>query len=129
MTKTIAAPMRDVSRNDPLGPQDRACVVCGRMFISWRASYCSGACRMKALRRRRFYAEHPELLQQRVTSSVAQPDWPMVYECPDCKQRMLGDHRCPRCNHYGRRVGPGGTCPHCDHVFALVDLLVKVSAE
>lgn len=84
---------------------------------------------MKALRRRRLYAEHPELLPDSVSTSGTQPDWPMVYECPDCQHRMLGDHRCPNCNHFGRRVGPGGACPRCADVFVLADLIAKAPAE
>jgi hypothetical protein len=46
-----------------------------------------------------------------------------VYECPVCGARFLGEQRCPDCNVFCRRLGPGGPCPHCDEPVALADLL------
>ena len=37
-----------------------------------------------------------------------------VYLCPTCDARFLGEQRCPDCNTFARRLGPGGSCPHCD---------------
>lgn len=47
----------------------------------------------------------------------------MVYACPSCDTRFLGEQRCPDCGLFGRRVGPGGLCPHCEEPVALADLL------
>ena len=119
MTSAGIVPMRDVSRDDPFAPQDRECLICGRQYSSRRARYCSGACRMKALRRRRHYAASaPSTL-----ALAAQPEWRPVYECAPCKRRMLGDHRCPDCNRFGQRLGLGGLCPHCDQPVLLTDLV------
>jgi hypothetical protein len=46
-----------------------------------------------------------------------------VYECPRCNERRLGERRCPDCNVFCRTVGLGGTCPDCDAVILLVDLV------
>jgi hypothetical protein len=46
-----------------------------------------------------------------------------VYECPTCDTRSVGDQRCTECNTFMRRLGPGGTCPECDAVVLLTDLL------
>lgn len=46
-----------------------------------------------------------------------------VYECPGCSERSLGERRCFECNLFGRSVGLGGTCPDCDAVVLLADLL------
>jgi hypothetical protein len=46
-----------------------------------------------------------------------------VYECPDCGERQAGTRRCPDCNLFMRRVGPGGSCPHCDEPVLVADLL------
>jgi hypothetical protein len=46
-----------------------------------------------------------------------------VYEGPVCGARFLGEQRCPDCNVFCRRLGPGGPCPHCDEPVALADLL------
>jgi len=123
MTKTALDPMRDVSRDDPFAPQDRRCPICDVLFTSQRARYCSGACRMKALRRRRYFEAQPPVNP----APVGQPEWQPVYECPDCGRRMLGDHRCPDCNHFGRRLGLGGLCPHCDQPVVLTDLVARAA--
>ena len=34
----------------------------------------------------------------------------VVYECPGCGERLL-ERRCPECNVFCRRLGPGGRCP------------------
>lgn len=46
-----------------------------------------------------------------------------VYECPECGERYLGERRCPDCGRWCRRLGVGGSCPECDHVLAMVELL------
>ena len=46
-----------------------------------------------------------------------------VYECPICEARFLGEQRCPDCHVFCRRLGPGGSCPHCDDPVTLTDLL------
>jgi predicted RNA-binding Zn-ribbon protein involved in translation (DUF1610 family) len=48
---------------------------------------------------------------------------PAVYECPDCGERQAGTRRCQDCNLFMRRVGPGGSCPHCDEPVLVSDLL------
>ena len=119
MTMAAAGPMRDGSRDDPFAPQDRECPICGRQYSSRRARYCSGACRMKALRRRRYYAT----AAPSAPAPAGPPEWKPVYQCPQCKRRMLGDHRCPDCNRFGQRLGLGGLCPHCDQPVLLTDLV------
>lgn len=116
MTETYIPPMRDVSRDDPFAPQDRECPICGRQYSSRRARYCSGACRMRALRRRRHYAA----LTPTAPTSPAQLEWPSVYECPLCKRRRVGDHEC---NRFGQRLGLGGLCPHCNRPVLITDLV------
>ena len=121
MTNTAMSPMRDVSRDDPFAPQDRECPICGRQYSSRRARYCSGVCRMKALRRRRYNAASaPSTL-----APAGQPEWRPVYGCPQCRRRMFGDHRCPDCNRFGQRLGLGGLCPHCDQPVLLTDLVAR----
>ncbi len=46
---------------------------------------------------------------------------PVVYECTECGERPL-DRRCPDCNLFTRRLGPGGRCLHCDELVTLNDL-------
>ncbi|MGH3570058.1 MAG: hypothetical protein ACRDRH_29410 [Pseudonocardia sp.] len=45
-----------------------------------------------------------------------------IYECPDCETRYVDERRCPDCNLFCRRIGTGGTCPHCDEPITLTDL-------
>ena len=46
-----------------------------------------------------------------------------VYECPTCDTRSVGNQRCAECNTFMRRLGLGGSCPECDAVVLLKDLL------
>jgi predicted RNA-binding Zn-ribbon protein involved in translation (DUF1610 family) len=45
----------------------------------------------------------------------------MVYECPGCGERLVG-RRCPDCNVFCRRLGPGGGCPACGEVVLVEEL-------
>jgi hypothetical protein len=38
-------------------------------------------------------------------------------------ERFLGARRCPDCHLYGRSVGLGGSCPDCETIILLADLL------
>ena len=53
--------------------------------------------------------------------TVAKPD--IVYQCPSCEARFLGEQRCEECNTWARRLGPGGLCPCCDEPISIMDLL------
>ncbi len=46
----------------------------------------------------------------------------VIYECPDCETRYLDERRCPDSNLFCRRIGAGGTCPHCDEPVAVSEL-------
>ena len=56
-----------------------------------------------------------------VTEPPRRPDT-SVYECGSCGQRSLGQQRCPDCNLFSTRLGPGGPCPHCDEPVTYEDL-------
>ena len=106
-------------RNDGVttapGPQ-RPCPRCGQPFTpSGRQRFCSAACRQAAWRHR--HAASVPALPTRAPRPAT------VYECPTCGARFLGEQRCPDCNVFCRRLGPGGPCPHCDEPVALVELL------
>jgi hypothetical protein len=45
----------------------------------------------------------------------------VVYECPNCEERCV-ERRCPECNVFCRRVGPGGCCPSCGELVAVDEL-------
>ena len=91
------------------------CPGCGDSFTpSGRRRWCTDACKQAAWR-------------QRTTSPVLPPPRSVlkaeiVYECPSCGNRSLGDQRCPDCNLFSQRIGPGGPCPHCDEPVAISDL-------
>lgn len=93
-----------------------ACARCGQPFVpSGRRRFCSAACR-QALWRQRQPIPRPSI-------PVRAPQLMTVYECPSCDARFLGEQRCADCGVFCRRVGPGGSCPHCDEPVALTDLL------
>ena len=54
----------------------------------------------------------------------ATPRMPLtVYECDACGARAVGEQRCAECATFMRRVGLGGTCPHCDEPVAVSELV------
>ncbi len=92
------------------------CPVCGQRFLpGGRRRFCTDACRQAAWRRRQ-----PTQLP---AMPARPPRTTIIYECPDCLTRLLGEQRCPDCQRFGRRIGPGGACPHCDEPVAVTDLL------
>ena len=94
------------------------CPLCGRDFHPrGRQRWCSDACRQKAFRRRHAASAAPPLP---MTTPAGRGH--VVYVCPACEQRYLGEQYCPECQKFCRRVGPGGLCPHCDEPVAHVDL-------
>jgi hypothetical protein len=52
----------------------------------------------------------------------------IIYECSACGDRRLGQQRCDGCNRFGRALGPGGLCPHCDEPVLLADLFPEGGA-
>jgi len=115
MTTQTSAP-RSPSRDDP---GTTRCPVCDRRFTpAGRQTYCSTACRKTAFRRRHQHTAPA------VTVPTARPRRQItVYECPDCGGRLLGEQRCPDCHTFARRIGVGGSCPHCEEPVAVTDLL------
>jgi hypothetical protein len=108
------------SRNDGV---TIACPICQRSFHpSGRRRFCSDACRQAAWRARR-----PVTLV--ASLSPRTPRAATIYECPSCEARSLGEQRCPDCNTFTRRVGPGGLCPHCDEPVAVSDLLLSTGGD
>lgn len=118
------------SSNDGVTIGGAICAVCGRAFRrSGRRRFCSDACRQAAWRHRHAGpAPLPPLettprSRRSGTSGGSARHLPTVYECPSCGTRYLGEQRCPDCQLFCRRVGPGGLCPHCDEPVAVVDLV------
>ena len=119
MTGNGLEPIGDGWRDGPDAPGDRRCPVCASQVLSARARFCSGACRMRAHRRR--HAQPPAL-----RPAPLPPRWPKVYECPECEQRYLDQRRCPECNLFCRLLGPGGSCPHCEEPIVVAELFAGV---
>ena len=114
-------PSRNDSRNDRVAP----CPACGQRFVpTGRRQWCSDACRQAGWRRRHPAPAAPEVAlvpPPRPTREVT------VYECPACEARYLGEQYCSDCRSFCRRIGPGGTCPHCDEPVAINDLIVATA--
>jgi predicted amidophosphoribosyltransferase len=105
-------------RNDSVTMADGICPVCGNPFRPvGRRRYCSDACRQAAWRARNCVPK-PILP---IPDGTPRSD--TVYECPSCGVRYLGEQRCPDCQLFCRRIGPGGNCPHCDEPVAISDLI------
>jgi hypothetical protein len=102
-----------------------ACPACGGTPPSTRSVYCTPACKQLAYRLRRRASRStvdPAILRkelQRRRLLVAHT----VYECSRCGERVLGERRCGDCNVYARSIGLGGSCPDCETVILLTDLL------
>jgi hypothetical protein len=96
------------------------CPACERLFVPLgRQTYCSGACRAAAYRRRRDTNHAPAV----VVPNVQHRRTITVYECDGCGTRTLGEQYCAQCRTFMRRVGVGGYCPSCDEPVAVSDLL------
>lgn len=92
-----------------------SCGWCATSFApSGRRRFCSDACKQAHWRAR-------QTSPAPAHTAVPHPDT-TIYECPSCEQRYLGTRRCPDCQQFCRRIGPGGLCPHCDEPVAHVDL-------
>ena len=118
MTSSSDTPMREGSRDGQGG-----CVLCAKDVPSKRAKYCTRACQQRSYRLRR---QTPSLdgtamrqALQRRNALVAHT----IYECGGCGERFVGERRCDECNRFCRAVGWGGSCPECDTIVLLDDLL------
>jgi endogenous inhibitor of DNA gyrase (YacG/DUF329 family) len=126
MTEAASAPQipfRDVSVTAQIDQdaRPRACPVCGTRPESSRAKFCSHRCQMIAFRRRQ---GHQRIASELTAHTVTKPARDhVVYECPACDARYLGDQRCPECNRFARRLGPGGQCPGCNDILTVDELL------
>jgi hypothetical protein len=110
-------------RNDSGQALTRLCGFCGASFIPHgRRRFCDDACRQAAWRERHPASTLPPLPRKVQRSSV-------IYECPECQTRFLGQQRCDDCGAFCRRVGPGGLCPSCDEPVALADLVPEIAAS
>lgn len=90
------------------------CPGCGTTFApSGRRRYCSDACKQHSWRQR-----HALPVTPRRVSAID-----TVYVCAECDTRYLGERRCPDCNRFTRRIGPGGACPSCDEPVAVIDII------
>ena len=110
-------------RNDSGQAMTRLCEKCGDRFVPHgRRRFCDDACRQAAWRERHPASTVPTLPRKLPRSSV-------IYECPECQTRFLGQQRCDDCGAFCRRVGAGGLCPSCDEPVALADLLPEIAAS
>jgi hypothetical protein len=111
-------PSRDDIRN---ANPNRTCPVCQATFTPVRRQrYCTPACRQAAWRTR-----HPDPAPEppiTATTRIARRA-NTVYQCPDCDGRYLGRQWCHDCNKPCTRLGPGGSCPHCDEPVTITDLI------
>ena len=46
------------------------------------------------------------------------PRTSVIYECPECETRSPDERCSPDSNIFTRRIGPDGSCPHCDESVA-----------
>jgi DNA-directed RNA polymerase subunit N (RpoN/RPB10) len=118
MTPSTDTPMREGSRDGP-----GRCLVCGKALSSTRARYCSRAHQQLAFRLRH---QTPTLDLTAVRTALQRRKARVthtIYECGGCGERFLGERRCSDCNLFTRALGLGGSCPECDSLLLLDDLL------
>ncbi len=106
-----AIPSRDVGVT-------AGCGFCGQARPAGARLWCSPACRQAAYRRRQQSA--PEAV---VLPAARSPKDATVYECDGCGERFVGSQRCEECNLFARRIGAGGSCPHCDEPVTIAELM------
>src|SRR5713101_3646461 len=109
---------RDRVSDPPVGRPVRRTAIRGRERDDrpWQSRHAVEA-RLTSSRRQRPPDELPLGLATRL------PKPAIVYQCPECDNRYLGQQRCEDCRSFCRRLGPGGPCPHCDEAVAVTDLL------
>lgn len=100
-----------------------ACPVCAGPLPSARARYCSDACKQRAYRWRQGARPTAETARAADLQRLGQRVAHTLYECPVCGERSLGVQRCPDCHRFGRALGLGGACPHCDELILSAELL------
>jgi predicted nucleic acid-binding Zn ribbon protein len=89
------------------------CLVCRNPFGRLgRQRFCSSVCRQSAWRSERAAPAEPVVSRSEV-----------VYACPSCEARYLGEQRCETPNTWCRRLGPGAECPCCGEPISILDLL------
>ena len=94
------------------------CPVCAHPFQpEGRQRYCKPACRKTAHRRR-----HAVPVEVTVPAPGVDRRARTVFQCPDCEGLQLGVQRCVDCLIFGRSLGLGGHCPHCEEPVTLEDL-------
>lgn len=115
---------RSPLRDDAVTMGQLRCGVCGVGFQpQGRQRWCSAACRQAAFRRRQQPSQPPLVLPRKPPKAV------VVYQCPECEERYLGEQRCDTCQVFCRRLGPGGECPHCGEAVAVIDLLAMAAEQ
>ena len=108
---TTTLPSRYVSVTD-------RCGVCGAPNPAGRPRRtCSDACRQAAWRRRRQPEPAPTVPAGRSRLDGT------IYTCPSCEQRYLATQWCQDCQQPCRRLSRGGTCPECDELITIEELL------
>jgi hypothetical protein len=100
---------------------------CHRLLTSTRSHYCSGRCRMRALRQRRALSSQTHLVEETKPPGRRPVDH-CVFECAACDERYIGERRCPQCNLFTRNLGLGAPCPDCDHPIVLAELIPEFAA-
>jgi hypothetical protein len=100
------------------------CLICGTPLSTPQQRYCTRACQQHAYRLRR---QPPTRLDVPLLRADLKRQQTLlqhtVYECPTCETRSVGEQRCAECNTFTRRIGFGGSCPECDAVILLTDLI------
>jgi hypothetical protein len=118
-----AEPSREPSHTASSSPM---CLVCGVALSTPQQRYCTRACQQRAYRLRHQQpvrlGPQPLRAELRRQQNLLQHT---VYECPACETRAVGDQRCADCNTFTRRIGLGGSCPECDAVILLTDLIKR----
>lgn len=115
--------MSTPSRDDSV-TTNASCRACGTTLssVTGRQAYCSAACRQRAYRARQAKPAVPAAPTARPRRDNG------VYQCPDCDARYFAQQRCDDCNTFCTRLGVGGTCPCCEEVITLDELLPALTS-
>jgi hypothetical protein len=117
----IAEPSREPSHT---GSSSSTCLVCGVPLSAPQQRYCTRACQQHAYRLRHQRPTRLDLSLLRAELGRQQSLLHhTVYECPTCGTCAIGEQRCAECNIFTRRIGLGGSCPECDAVILLTELI------
>jgi hypothetical protein len=114
-------PSREPSRT---ALSSRTCLICGAAPSPSEQRYCTRACQRQAYRLHHHQPSRLDVVFPRAELKRRQQltQYTVLYACPSCDTRSVGEQRCAECNTFARTLGLGGHTRYCYTGLLLNDL-------